>query len=181
MDFKKLLKYSLSDTDLKKILGKDIKIIPYPKLEHVDNINDIFDKKGRVILFFEENNKGNIGHWQCVYKDKNNDIHFFDSYGNKPDGAYLHWLPNKLLDKLDEDDMYLTKLFSKAIQQGQKVYYNPHRYQVMNHDVSDCGRHCATRLNYKHLSGDEYLKMINKSGLSSDDFVTQWSFNILKK
>jgi hypothetical protein len=39
--------YPLSDGDIRKMLGSDIKIITYPELKHMKSIDECFDKKGR--------------------------------------------------------------------------------------------------------------------------------------
>ena len=85
-NYKKLDSYALSGDDIKKILGRDVKIIKYPDFGSVDNIFDAFINNECVIFF--ETVSQMVGHWECMfYIPTTKTIHFFDSYGIKQDGA----------------------------------------------------------------------------------------------
>jgi hypothetical protein len=138
------LDYSLSDKDIKKILGKKIKIMAYPEFENIDDIGELLkSNNNQIIIFFEEQNTqaGLIGHWEAMkYDPKTNTIQFFDSYGLKPDEARDYLSKNQLVE-LKEVKPELTRLLEDASEKGYKIFYNHIQYQSMTHkDVSTCGK-----------------------------------------
>jgi hypothetical protein len=171
---KQVEEYALSDEDIEKILGKTF-IFSYPYLDDVNSIDDVFDSKGRSIMLFLTENE-NTGHWCCMIK-KNNEIHYFDPYGVKPEGE-KKWLSKEKLEELDQEKPVLTKLFRKS---GCAIFFNDYCFQKEQKGINSCGRHCATRLLYKDLSLEEYYDMIKESGLTPDEFVSKITFQILKK
>jgi hypothetical protein len=171
---KQVEEYALSDDDIEKILGKPF-IFSYPYLEDVNSIDDVFDSQGRSIMLFLTEDE-NTGHWVCMIK-KQDGIHYFDPYGIKPEGG-KKWLSKENLEDLDQDKPVLTQLFRKS---GYPIYYNDHKFQSESSGVNTCGRHCCVRLYFKDLSLEEYYDMIKKSGMTPDEFVSNITFQILKK
>lgn len=167
--------YPLSDSDLRKILGDDISIVLYPELDDIDDIDEVFDDKGRAMILFLTTD-AHTGHWMCIYK-RDDGIHFFDPYGTAVDKA-RDWLSKEKLIELQQEKPFLRKLLLGS---GEKVYYNIFPFQQDKMDINTCGRHCSTRLLYKDLDLDEYYNMIRKSKLSPDDFVSIITFEILNK
>jgi len=167
--------YPLSDGDLRKILGDDISIITYPELNKINDINQIFDKKGRCILLFLTSSP-TAGHWCCLLNKKKG-IEFFDPYGEAPeeqkDGA-----DPALLDQLGQRQPLLVKLLRKS---GKPVFYNTYPFQKDNKSINTCGRHCVVRLLYAPYSLDKYKRIIDSSRLSPDDFVSGITFDKLRK
>ncbi len=174
MNLSKILNYSLSDTDIKKICG-NTNIIPYPKLADYENIDDLFDDKGRCILLFLTVNE-HTGHWICMIK-KNNRIDYFDPYGTCPD-CDKKWLSKDKLIELDEDKPLLKKLFQNS---GCNIYYNVYPFQEDKAGINDCGRWCAVRLLHYKKSLREFYNMVKNSNLDEDEFISKLSFQILKK
>ena len=168
--------YALSDADLRKILGDDIKILTYPELENLHSADDLFDSKGRCIILFLIQGPTS-GHWCCLMNKKNG-IYFFDPYGEAPD-EQQECLPQSKLAQLDMDKPFLTKLLRES---GRPVYYNTYPYQKDKSGINTCGRWCAVRLLYADKS-DEYfnkvVKKANDAGLSNDDFVGALCANVL--
>jgi len=170
----KIQEYALGDDDIEKILGKTF-IFSYPYLDDVAHIDDIFDKKGRSIMLFLTEDE-NTGHWCCMIK-KDDGIHYFDPYGLPPEGD-KKWLTNQELEKLDQANPKLIKLMRES---GYPVYTNNYEFQVDKKGVNTCGKHCCVRLLYKHLNLDQYKNMIDKSGLTPDEFVSKVVFDIIGK
>ncbi len=59
--------YSLSDDDIRGLLGGNIEITPYSKIKDVQNINELFDSRGRAIIFYPQQSehglpKSSFGH-----------------------------------------------------------------------------------------------------------------------
>ena len=158
--------YPLSDTDIRKILGRDIKIITYPELGRMSSINQAFDKKGRcIMLYLTEDDT--TGHWVCML-NKGNKIEFFDPYGEAPEKA-LDTVPDENREALGEDEPLLTRLLKSS---GKEVYYNTHSFQKDKQDVNTCGRHAVVRCLYAPFPLERYKKVIDNSGMTPDNFVS---------
>lgn len=158
--------YPLSDSDIRKMLGRDIKIITYPQLGQMSNISQAFDKKGRCIMLYLTENDS-TGHWVCML-NKGNAIEFFDPYGEAPEKA-LETVPEENKEALGEDEPLLTRLLRAS---GKEVYYNTHPFQRSKGDVNTCGRHSVVRCLYAPYSLEKYKKVMDSSGMTPDDFVS---------
>lgn len=167
--------YPLSDGDIRKILGNDISIITYPDLNKIDDINKIFDAKGRCILLFLTSSP-TAGHWCCLLKKKKG-IDFFDPYGEPPEQQKEGADPI-LLDQLGQRQPRLLQLLKKS---GLPVFYNTYPFQKDTKNINTCGRHCVVRCLYAPYSLDKYKRIIASSGLSPDDFVSGITYDKLRK
>jgi hypothetical protein len=176
MNISKIEEYPLGDSDIKKILGDNINILSYPKLQEYNNIDDIFDNLGRCILLFLTENEY-TGHWLCMHKDRYGAIHYFDPYGKGIDQS-KKWLTRDKLAELDQDKPLLMNLLRKS---GKEVYYNTHDFQIDREGINTCGRHCTVRLLFKDLDLNEYKDLIINTDLPPDEFVSIITFNIIKK
>ena len=79
----------LSDSDIRRILGNDCKILEYKDLLQYNNINEILkEEKDYFILLYELQPQS--GHWTCVLK-YDGILEFFDAYGIAPDKE-LAWI-----------------------------------------------------------------------------------------
>ena len=64
----KMMRTPLSDSDLKKILGDDPKIIVYSDLSKLSNLRELLpNKRDCVVVLYEE--KELSGHWTCLTRD----------------------------------------------------------------------------------------------------------------
>lgn len=171
---KKAEEYPLGDDDIEKILGKTF-IFSYPYLDDVSHLDDIFDSNGRSIMLFLTEDE-NTGHWICMHKSKDG-VHYFDPYGIAPEGE-KKWLTPQELEKLDQAHPRLIQLMRES---GYPIFYNNYEFQVDKKGINSCGRHCCTRLLFKNLSLEQYKDMIERSGMSPDEFVIKITFDILKK
>lgn len=172
----KVKQYALSDDDIRKLLGNNIKIMTYPQLGRLKSPEEMFDDMGRCILLFP-NVSPTMGHWTCLI-NRPNKIEFFDPYGDAPDTDQKDGMTKGRLEQLDIDRPYLTKLLRAS---GKAVYYNNYPFQKESANVATCGRHCAVRLLYAPFTIDKYKKIIDKSGLTPDNFVAGITFDKLRK
>jgi hypothetical protein len=156
----------LSDADIRKILGRDIKILTYPQIASLGDIRKAFDKKGRCIMLYLTESETS-GHWICMLLKKG-EIEFFDPYGEAPEAA-LKNIPEEELEEYGEDKPYLTHLLKNS---GLKVIYNTYPFQKDKADVNTCGRHAVVRCLYAPYSLAKYKASIDKSKMSPDDFVS---------
>lgn len=175
MSLKEIKDYSLSDGDIRKILGSDIKIFTYPQLKQFRSIDSLFDDKGRCIVLFLTNSETS-GHWCCLLR-KGDHIEFFDPYGEAPDDV-VDGLPKSRLEQLDMNSPYLTRLMKGS---GIPVYYNTYPFQKERDGINTCGRWCVVRCFYAPYSLEQFKKVIDSSDMSGDDFVAALTANWLRK
>lgn len=169
--------YSLSESDIQKMIPT-LKIISYPDLLKAKSIDDVLDKKGRLMLLYLTQNI-NTGHWVCLlnYRDTNI-IEYFDPYGNyKPDGE-SKWLSKKQLKEFGQSTKKLTELLQKS---KYEVKSNAYPFQKDKMNMNTCGRHCTTRLYFKNLHLPDYIKLVESTGLKPDDFVCAFTYNLIGK
>jgi hypothetical protein len=177
--FLKIVNYPLSDTDIQKILKPSrTRIITYPELAKVSDINSVFDQLGRCIVFIPIS--PTFGHWCCLIKSNNN-IEWFDPYSVKVDGE-KKWISKATLIKLHEEKPYLTELLQKTkVENGTKLTFNPYHWQKDTEGVNDCGRWTAIRCKLYNKSLSEISDMIKKSNMTPDEWVCNVTYNILGK
>ena len=182
MNYNKLQSYELSNVDIKKILGKNINIIPYPQLNNYSSLQSCMRNNDMFVLFFETTNS-TTGHWQCMFN--NGTYNFWDSYGLKPSGD-KSYIQKNILIQLKEIQPYLPNLLNTGLKNGLNIIYNKNDYQSWSGDVSTCGRHVCTRLLNKHMNEQEYYNYLSayqaKYNLKSfDDVVINFIYNIIHK
>ena len=169
--------YSLSETDIQKMIPT-LKIIPYPDLLKAQKIDDVLDEKGRLMLLYLTENQ-NTGHWVTLLKYRNsNIIEYFDPYGNyRPDGE-SKWLTPQKLKELGQATKKLTQLLNES---PYEIKSNAFPFQKDKMNMNTCGRHCTTRLYFKHLRLPEYIKLVESTGLPPDTFVSAFTYNLIGK
>jgi hypothetical protein len=169
--------YSLSETDIQKMIPT-LKIVPYPELLNANKIDDVLDPKGRLMLLYLTEDH-NTGHWVCLLKYRDsNIIEYFDPYGNyRPDGE-SKWLSPKKLKEFGQSTKKLTKLLEES---PYEIKSNAYPFQKDKMNMNTCGRHCTTRLYFKHLMLPEYIKLVESTGLEPDNFVSAFTYNLIGK
>jgi hypothetical protein len=167
--------YSLSDDDIRQLLGGNIKITSYPDLDRVENINDLFDSKGRAIIFIPQQDT-HSGHWTAMIKDGKH-IEFFDPYGESPDDQ-TDGISNQKLEQMRMKEPLLADLLEET---PYKVIFNKMQLQELADDVQTCGRHCVCRLIHYKQPLSKYREIIRKSGDSPDEFVVKHTIQNLGK
>jgi hypothetical protein len=166
--------YPLSDSDILKILP-GLKIMSYPELNDMSQIEDAFDEHGRsLILYLTEDE--HTGHWVCMIK-KGKTIEYFDPYGKYRPDEEREWLSKDKLIQLEQYQPTLTELLKRS---RYKVIVNPYHFQKDKSSIATCGRHCVARLHHKDMSLPAYNRMIQDSGMNPDDWVSAWTYRVLK-
>jgi hypothetical protein len=177
---KQLKEYSLSDSDIKDIIGKT-NIITYPELKGLNHIDEVF-KRGKngietaIILYLTENEK--TGHWIGLIK-RGNTIEIYDPYGNKSNeiGEMLGGVMSY------KQDPYLLKNMIKNA--GYKLIENKKKVQPVSQNINTCGRHTAMRIMFGFLPLKEYNEKMNdivkKNNISIDDLATALTHSIIEK
>ena len=148
---------SLSDTDVKKVLGRSCKILKYNQLSKYSDLDQLLSKdKDYVVILIE--NSFNEGHW-CGLLRYNNMYEWFDSYGFPVD-AYLKWAAMQKRKQLHEYIPCLSELLDKS---NKECIYNSIKDQEMSNQINTCGTHVCCRIWHlmnKNLSLPEYYRMM---------------------
>ena len=174
-DIKRLIKKSLSDADLRRILGADLKILKYSQLSKVDSLDTLFPSElDYCIILIEE--ELDSGHWVALMK-YDNTVEFFDPYGKKWD-TELAWVPMNMRRQLGETQKYLSGLLERT---KLKRVYSPYHFEQESKSVNTCGDHCAHRiyrLRHNNMDlHDYYCYMENtqeKLKASPDEIVAEF-------
>jgi len=154
------------------LLDGKANIMSYARLTEYDNLDEALGEHGALVLLYET--KRNFGHWTLVFRLDNDTVEFFDSYSLKPDDE-LKFIPEYFRIENNQLLPHLTYLLYTS---GYKVEYNDYKLQKKLRDMNTCGRHVVSRLLFRNLDIDKYAKMIKKSGLLPDIFVTILTNNI---
>jgi hypothetical protein len=172
---KRAREYPLSDSDIRKMLGDDIKIITYDQLAGLRDYNQLFDAKGRSIMLYPTVSP-TTGHWVCLL-NKGDHIEFFDPYGNKPDDI-SEYISRPVREELGITSKMLTPLLKQS---GKPIIYNTHPFQKDRNDIATCGRHAVVRCLYAPKSLDDYKSIVESSNLAPDDFVLGITYDKIGK
>jgi hypothetical protein len=163
--------YALSDDDIRSLLGGNIKVTTYPDLEKLSHLNELFDSKGRAVLFIPQQSERQ-GHWVCLIKN-GREIEFFDPYGEPPE-AQKDTVPKSKLEQMRMNEPQLARLLDDS---GYRILFNKVQLQQLKDDVQTCGRHCVTRLLYYRHPIQSYRRIIERSGMSPDEFVVKVTYD----
>jgi len=165
----RIMRMPLSDSDIRHILGKNIKIIIYSDLSKFSNIRELLQSERDCCIILYEL-KQLSGHWTCLTRD--GDLFtFFDSYGLKPDSE-LRWISLKERLKLNEKVSYLTNLLNT-----EQYIYNKIAYQQNDSRIETCGDHVCTFLycflfyNMNLEQYEEYMKYLKKLTKQPYDYI----------
>ncbi len=169
---------ALSDKHLFKLLDNKAKLVVYPDLINYNNIDEVLGPHGMCILLFEA--KKNYGHWVGLFKQNENTVSFFNSYGGYPDDS-LDYIPEHFAKLNNEDKPYLSILLEDC---PYNLTYNEYKYQKHGSNIKTCGRHVAVRLWCRAMNDDEYHDYVTyftkKYNIDADEFVTLLTMNIAK-
>ncbi len=160
-------KHPFSNVEIINMLNdKTVKVVDYDEFNLVYDLDDFFDNCDACI-FLLQRKQINVGHWVCLlYNKEKMKIEYFSSYGKS------------LLEELKyatDDSKVLYNLLNKKIAVGWQYDENNSVLQKISNNVATCGLHCCLRVIFRHLTNDEYAKMIKdwakKHNLSTDDTV----------
>ena len=175
-------RYSLSDSDIRKILGRRCRIIKYNELSKYSDLTQLLPKeKDYVVILIEDS--PDHGHWVSLSKFKNR-YQWFDAYGNRID-ADLRWTSMKMRKSLHEDIPYLTRLLDAS---ELDCIYNNIKYPEMDSDINTCGDHVCHYL-YRMINDNMDLQdyynfmkdLKRKTGYNYDELVSIWAKPYLKR
>jgi hypothetical protein len=174
------IKTPLSDSDLERYLGPDVKdnVLTYSELKPYTDMNDLlpYDKSYKIILIEYEKNKG---HWICMVR-YNNKIEIFNSFGTKhDDDDFVE--SDRLNYYLGQSKLFLNRLIEDELKDGEfKIIYNKIKFQEKSKIINTCGRHVVNRilcLLHYNMTLKDYIKFMNdankKTKFNYDEIVTK--------
>ena len=163
-DIKLLIGKSLSNEDILNTIGNRANLISYTTIHKYKNLDQLLGKYGACIILYET--KKNYGHWCCIFKLDDDTIEFFDPYSLMPDYQF-EFIDNEYRLKSNQNYPYLTKLM---VDSPYNLTYNHYPFQQYKKGINTCGRWCATRLLFRNLSLDDFIKLFGKNRKYSRDF-----------
>jgi hypothetical protein len=166
----KLKGKSLSDTDVIKLCGGDVKVILYSDLKKFKTLDQLLKPYGSVIILYRQGDS--YGHWTALNKLSETEIEFFDPYAYVPD-MELDWNHETVNDKLGQSN---TLLINLLVNSPYQVSYNHHRFQSMTAGVATCGRWVCLRVIFKDLSLKEFIMLFKCPKSKADDLATYLTY-----
>lgn len=168
-----LVQDPLDDKELRAVIGKHAKIVPYSDLTQYRTIDQLIpEKKGAVVLLYE--NRPMDGHWVGITKTPT-EVSFFDPYGEVID-KQLQYSKHSQQQVGDGD----TSLHNLLATSKLPVYFNDYKYQRDGGGVNTCGRHVSNFIRYNQEEGldlEDYNEMMMKTqketGLPYDELITK--------
>ena len=159
-------KYTFSDQDIKNMTNNKYDIYKYEDLQNYNTINDILGTNNGAIILFQ-NESENSGHWVSIWLE-NNILHFFDSYGLKPDDE-LQYSQYNLRIHNGFKVPHLTHLIKNS---SYKLEYNHRKLQNSKKDTNTCGRWVCFRLLHRNLSNSQFYELFNNKYYDNDFWIT---------
>jgi len=156
---------ALSDKDVMQLVEGRAKVILYSELHKYKTLDELLEPYGAIFLLYEL--KKDYGHWCAVFKQDENTIEFFDSYGNYLDNQ-LKWIPKNFRKISDQWYPHLTALFYNS--PYKNLTYNEYPFQHKGNQISTCGRWSSLRLVMRNLPLNIFADVFKHA--NSDDIVT---------
>lgn len=167
----KLKSKLLSDKDIKRALNGKTKIVKYSELVNANHIDELIKPYGNFVLIYEA--KTNMGHWCCCILYKNV-LTFFDSYGEYPDNQ-LKYTPDVFRMN---NNMILPHLSYLLYNSPYQLRYNEFKLQKMEEGINTCGRWVIMRILKRNETDEEFAEFYLKKKMSSDDIVTEETYEL---
>jgi len=167
---------AISNFDIIKKLKGNTRLLFYEDLNNIPSIIPLLDKGSLVILY---KSKPDYGHWTAIINTPEG-IEYFDSYGDKPEGAKKN-VNRKFLMNTNQYQNQLAKLLYDASLQIP-IHFNNHRLQKVSKQISTCGKHVVMRILNRHLTIDQYNKelrdLAKMNKLTTDELVNLLYANV---
>jgi len=173
---KKTLEYSLSDSDIRHILGPDCKIVEYTDLDKFKDMNDLLPSDTDFVVILIES-KQNSGHWTSIAKS-NKRITLMDSYGCKLEDE-LNFISKAMNRMLGQSKSEIQNLID-SVPDDYEVIYNKTKLQAEKPEISTCGRYNCAWIQLFKMGYDleEFLRIIEEqcksTGLPPDVLMCKW-------
>lgn len=171
--------FSYSDSDIKRLLDDDVRILKYPELADKKSLDDILGGTSCACILYMT--KQNFGHWTALIKNPGNQegtYEVFDPYGMVPDSE-LKFISDNFKEESNQVRQHLSHIIAADMENGRvkEVFYNKYQLQstgagLSNGGVNTCGRWCAIRCLLKRLAIQEFVPLFIDQKLKPDAYVT---------
>lgn len=131
----------LSPMDLNNIIGEKLHVVALAETSNMTSLHQVFQGHNHAIIFSAVSSP-TFGHYSLLYKNRQNQIHFFDSYGMSPCGIVD--MLRKANKPLFGQNNNLDKLLLKEFHNHVDIFYNPTKYQQEETQV--CGKYVLLNL-----------------------------------
>jgi len=160
-------KIPLSGSQLRDLTNGKSNIMRYEELMEYDNIEDVLEPHGAVILLYQTEDR-DFGHWAALFKDPNRKdvLIFYDSLGIGLDEE----LKFSKYNQKNMDGRIVKHLTDLIANSNYRVDNNKVRLQENIKDVSTCGRYAGLRVLLRHLSNRQYNHMLKNNEHYKPDF-----------
>lgn len=131
-------------------------------------------RSDKWIILLENPMKRGTGHWMGlrIYPERH-EIHFFSTYGGKPDAEKIEWIPQYLLEHSDQDLNVFNDGLKQLFYEGWNVHYNDHPYQFPRDGTATCGIWTAGFLN-SDLNPDQFYLYNIKNHLGAQNYFNAY-------
>lgn len=145
--------YPLSGSDIATLTKGKTNILRYSQLED-KSLDEILGQYGACIILLEYPNQ-TIGHWVLLFRHKNGDIEYYNSF------AYP-------IDYVGQGIKLKPIIQQKLI--GKRVIVNKECLQKKKEDINTCGRYCVLRLFFRDTSLQNFNKLLTQNSAYYPDF-----------
>ena len=155
---------SLSADDILKITDNRCDVMVYTDLHKITDINQLFENKDAVVILYQA--KENYGHFISLLKHSDHILEFFDPYGFDIDEE-LKFSEFNIREHEGQLVPHLKHLIDNS---GYQLIVNKQKLQQFKKDVNTCGRWCAVRIKFLHLSLAQFINLMTKNRYYDGDF-----------
>jgi hypothetical protein len=160
---------SLSDRDIREMLGEDVKVVLYPDIYKYTTLDELLAPFNKVVILYTT--QDHYGHWVSLHRWKNT-VYFFDSYGLQIDDQ-LEFVPDVYLQENYQPIRYLRLLLGNS---KYNIDYNDRQLQLRGEGVTTCGRWCVARLSLPQLTADQFAQLFRATKkFMPDDLVVRFT------
>lgn len=160
------MNYSLSETDLRKYLGKNLTIKRYSDLVNIKDIDQYMADKPFIIILYRSHES--YGHWTCLLKhDKFNSYEFFDSYGIKPDRQLIS-MPLRIRNAFGQESPILAALLFDS---KRNIEYNNFRLQKVDDKIATCGKWVTMRCLMNEIPIEVFGQLFSNNKKPADRYL----------
>lgn len=178
--------YSLSSEQVQRVAGGKIPIYIYEELKQFNTLADLLRNQHKAVIILYQwggDERSAIGHWCCIFEDKNGEIEFFDSFGYAPDNEFKTdystdgFIPENIRKKFGQDFRQLSYLMSTT---AKPLNYNEFIFQSKKSET--CGRWVGYRLRNR-MKHDlyEFAKQFEKYADDSDGVPDELILHLTKQ
>ncbi len=166
--------FSYSDSDIKRLLDDDVRILKYPEIAEMSTLDEILGGASCACILYMT--RQNFGHWTALIKNpggQSNSYEIFDPYGMMPDEE-LKYISPEFKNSSNQNRQHLSHIAASDMKSGRvkEIFYNVYKLQSSYKDINTCGRWCGIRCLLKRFKIEEFCLLFINQKLTPDEWVT---------